>query len=37
MLELNTPTFDCDGNDWEFIQYLTEDPKKRHDYAIPDK
>jgi catechol 2,3-dioxygenase-like lactoylglutathione lyase family enzyme len=29
--------FDGDGNDWEFIQYLTEDPVKRHDYTIPDK
>jgi hypothetical protein len=28
---------DPDGNDWEFIQYLTEDPVKRHDYTIPDK
>ena len=29
--------FDPDGNDWEFIQYLTDDPAKRHDYTIPDK
>jgi catechol 2,3-dioxygenase-like lactoylglutathione lyase family enzyme len=29
--------FDSDGNDWEFIQYLTNDPAKRHDYTIPDK
>jgi catechol 2,3-dioxygenase-like lactoylglutathione lyase family enzyme len=28
---------DPDGNDWEFIQYLTDDPAKRHDYTIPDK
>ena len=28
---------DPDGNDWEFIQYLTDDPEKRHDYLIPDK
>ena len=28
---------DPDGNDWEFVQYLTDDPAKRHDYAIPDK
>ena len=24
-----------DGNDWEFIQYLTDDPAKRHDYTLP--
>jgi catechol 2,3-dioxygenase-like lactoylglutathione lyase family enzyme len=29
--------FDSDGNDWEFIQYLTDDPAKRHDYSILDK
>ena len=29
--------FDRDGNDWEFIQYLTDDLAKRHDYTIPDK
>src|SRR5438128_1943254 len=29
--------FDRDGNDWEFVQYLTDDPAKRHDYTIPDK
>lgn len=29
--------YDPDGNDWEFIQYLTDDPAKRHDYSIPDK
>jgi catechol 2,3-dioxygenase-like lactoylglutathione lyase family enzyme len=28
---------DPDGNDWEFIQYLTDDPEKRHDYSTPDK
>ena len=28
---------DPDGNDWEFIQYLTNDPTERHDYTIPDK
>lgn len=28
--------FDGDGNDWEFIQYLTDDLAKRHDYTIPD-
>lgn len=29
--------YDPDGNDWEFIQYLTGDPEKRHDYSISDK
>lgn len=28
---------DPDGNDWEFIEYLTDDPALRHDYEIPDK
>ena len=27
---------DHDGNDWEFVQYLSDDPAKRHDYALPD-
>ena len=26
---------DPDGNDWEFIQYLTDDPALRHDYTLP--
>jgi catechol 2,3-dioxygenase-like lactoylglutathione lyase family enzyme len=25
---------DLDGNDWEFVQYLSDDPEKRHDYTI---
>ena len=29
--------FDPDGNDWEFIQYLSDDPRERHDYELPDK
>jgi catechol 2,3-dioxygenase-like lactoylglutathione lyase family enzyme len=28
--------YDADGNDWEFVQYLSRDPAQRHDYAIPD-
>jgi catechol 2,3-dioxygenase-like lactoylglutathione lyase family enzyme len=28
--------WDAEGNDWEFVQYLTDDPAKRNDYAIPD-
>lgn len=29
--------YDPDGNDWEFVQYLTNDPARRHDYALPDQ
>ena len=29
--------YDPDGNDWEFIQYLSDDPAERHDYTLPDK
>ena len=29
--------YDPDGNDWEFVQYLTNDPAKRHDYTLPDR
>jgi catechol 2,3-dioxygenase-like lactoylglutathione lyase family enzyme len=25
--------YDPDGNDWEFVQYLTDDPARRNDYA----
>jgi catechol 2,3-dioxygenase-like lactoylglutathione lyase family enzyme len=24
--------YDPDGNDWEFVQYLSDDPAERHDY-----
>ena len=27
---------DPDGNDWEFVQYLSGDPAKRNDYTLPD-
>ena len=27
---------DREGNDWEFVQYLSEDPAERNDYALPD-
>ena len=27
---------DAEGNDWEFVQYLSDDLAKRHDYEIPD-
>ena len=29
--------YDPDGNDWEFVQYLSGDPAKRHDYELPDR
>ena len=25
--------YDPDGNDWEFVQYLSDDPNERNDYA----
>ena len=28
---------DPDGNEWEFVQYLTPDSALRHDYALPDR
>jgi catechol 2,3-dioxygenase-like lactoylglutathione lyase family enzyme len=27
---------DPEGNDWEFVHYLSDDPAERHDYALPD-
>ena len=29
--------YDPDGNDWEFVQYLSEDREERHDYEMPDR
>jgi catechol 2,3-dioxygenase-like lactoylglutathione lyase family enzyme len=28
--------YDAEGNDWEFVEYLSNDPAKRHDYEVPD-
>lgn len=28
---------DAEGNDWEFVQYLSDDPAERHDYKLPDR
>jgi len=28
--------YDPEGNDWEFVQYFSEDPAKRNDYELPD-
>ena len=27
---------DAEGNDWEFVEYLSDDPAKRHDYMLSD-
>ena len=29
--------YDPEGNDWEFIQYLSKDPGERNDYKLPDR
>ena len=28
---------DPDGNDWEFVQYLSDDPAERNDYELDDR
>ena len=28
--------YDADGNDWEFVQYFTDDPAQRNDYELAD-
>src|ERR1700746_1363800 len=28
--------YDPEGNDWEFVQYLSENPAERNDYKLPD-
>jgi catechol 2,3-dioxygenase-like lactoylglutathione lyase family enzyme len=28
---------DPDGNDWEFVQYLSDDSSKRNDYMLPNQ
>ena len=28
--------YDADGNDWEFVQYLSDDPTERNDYELSD-
>ncbi len=28
---------DPEGNDWEFVEYLSGDPAERHDYELPDR
>ena len=29
--------YDPEGNDWEFIQYLSQDPAERNDYKLSDR
>jgi len=29
--------YDPEGNDWEFVQYLSQDPAQRNDYDLPDR
>jgi len=29
--------YDAEGNDWEFVQYLSHDPTERNDYKLPDR
>jgi len=28
--------YDPEGNDWEFVQYLSQDLAKRNDYELPE-
>lgn len=29
--------YDPEGNEWEFVEYLSPDPARRHDYELPDR
>ena len=29
--------FDSEGTEWEFVEYLSDDPARRHDYELPDR
>jgi catechol 2,3-dioxygenase-like lactoylglutathione lyase family enzyme len=29
--------YDSEGNDWEFVQYLSQDAAERNDYKLPDR
>ena len=29
--------YDPEGNDWEFVQYLSTDPARKNDYSLPDR
>ena len=28
--------YDCEGNDWELVEYRSDDPAERNDYELPD-
>jgi len=28
--------YDAEGHDWEFVEYLSDDPRERNDYTQPD-
>jgi hypothetical protein len=28
--------YDPEGNDWEFVQYFSQNPAERNDYELPD-
>lgn len=28
--------YDADGNDWEFVEYFSDDPEERNDYELSD-
>ncbi|MGH9775457.1 MAG: VOC family protein [Candidatus Acidiferrales bacterium] len=29
--------YDAEGNDWEFVEYLSQDPAERNDYKLTDR
>ena len=29
--------YDSEGNDWEFVEYLSQNPTERNDYKLPDR
>ncbi|MCY7387021.1 MAG: VOC family protein [Burkholderiales bacterium] len=29
--------YDPEGNEWEFVQYLSGDPARRNDYTLPEQ
>ena len=29
--------YDSEGNDWEFVEYLSQDSAERNDYTLPDR
>jgi hypothetical protein len=33
---LDIRTVRCEGNDWEFVEYVSDERANRHDYTIPE-